>query len=318
MRPGLFAALLLALGTTPAAMAQQKTSHIVVAFTPGGPVDFVARLLADQLGRELGQAVLVENRAGANGNIGAEYVARSSPDGSVMFLTSVGAVAISPALYTGLPYDPARDFAPVSVVVNNSTVFVVNSASAANSAAEFVSLSQRSAEPLPFGSSGSGSIPHLTLELFQAATGAKLTHIPYKGAAPVITDVVAGRVTGFMGDLPGFIGQVKGGRLKAIAVASPRRHPLLPEVRTFAEQGIAGVESNNWYGLLVPAKTPRASIDALNRAVRSSLQNDAVRNKLLDSGAEPAPSTPDELAALIRADSAKWARIIREKNVKAD
>ena len=302
----------------PAFAQQPRSAQIVVAFTPGGPVDFVARLVAEPLGRELGHPVVVENRAGANGNIGAEYVAKAAPDGSVMFLSSVGAIAISPALYSPLPYDPVRDFAPVSVVVNNSTVFVVNASNPANSASEFVADTIKAAQPTPFGSSGSGSTPHLTLELLQAASGAKLLHIPYKGAAPVIADVLAGRVAGFLGDLPGFIGQIKGGKLKAIAVAAPRRHSLLPEVRTFAEQGIAGVESNNWYAILLPAKTPRATVDAVNRGIRAALANETVRTRLRDSGAEPAASSPEELAALIKADTAKWSRIIREKNIKAD
>jgi len=295
-----------------------KTSHLVVAFTPGGPVDFVARLIAEPLGRELGQTVVVDNRPGANGNIGAEFVAKAVPDGTVMFLTSVGAVAVSPALYASLPYDAARDFAPVSTVVNNSTVFVVNASNPANSAAEFVADTLKSAQPVPFASSGSGSIPHLTLELFQSVSGAKVLHIPYKGAAPAIADVLAGRVGGFMGDLPGFIGQVKGGKLKAIAVAAPKRHGLLPQVRTFAEQAMPQVESNNWYGILLPARTPRAIVDAVNRAVRSAIANDTVRTRLLESGAEPAASSPEEFAGIIRADLAKWSRIIREKNITAD
>ena len=305
--------------TTGSAFAQSpRSAQIVVAFTPGGPVDFVARLLAEPLGRELGNTVVVENRAGANGNIGAEYVAKATPDGSVMFLSSVGAIAISPSLYSPLPYDPVRDFAPVSVVVNNSTVFVVNVSNPANSASEFVANTIKAAQPTPFGSSGSGSTPHLTLELLQSASGAKLLHIPYKGAAQVIADVLADRVAGFLGDLPGFIGQIKGGKLKAIAVAAPRRHTLLPDVKTFAEQGINGVESNNWYAILVPAKTPRPTVDAINRGIRAALANETVRTRLRDSGAEHAASSPEELAALIKSDTAKWSRIIREKNIKAD
>ena len=199
-----------------------------------------------------------------------------------------------------------------------AAVFVVNAANPANSATEFVADTLKSTQPIPFASSGSGSIPHLTLELFQSATGAKVLHVPYKGAAPAIADVLAGRVGGFMGDLPGFIGQLKGGKRKAIAVAAPKRHGLLPQVRTFAEQGMPQVESNNWYGILLPAKTPRATIDAVNRAVRGALANDTVRTRLLESGAEPAPSSPDEFASIIRADLAKWSRVIREKKIMAD
>lgn len=295
-----------------------KVTRLIVAFPPGGPVDFVGRVLADQLGRELGQTLIVENKPGANGNIAAEFVSKSPADGSVLFLTSAGAVAISPFLYDKLPYDPQRDFAPVSLVVNNATVFIVNAANPSINAAEFVEASKKSAQPVPIGSSGVGSIPHLTLELFQDASKANVLHVPYKGAAPVIADVIGGQVSGFFGDLPGLIGNIRGQKIKALGVAAAKRHPLLPEVKTLAEQGIAGVESNNWYGLLAPAKTPADTIAALNRAVRTALAAEPVRAKLLNSGAEPAPSSPQELTALIASDSAKWGKIIRDKKIRAE
>lgn len=298
-----------------AAQAQNNTVQLVVAFTPGGPVDMVARVLAEQLRKELGQNVIVENKPGANGNIGAAYLAKARPDGSVLLLTSVGAVSISPALYKKMPYDPARDFAPVSKVVNNATLFVVNPTTPYADAADFVKRSKAQKEPVTIGSSGLGSIPHLTQEMFADATGANILHVPYKGAAPVINDMLGNQVTGFMGDVPALLSHVKAGKLKALGIAAPKRHPLLPNVKTMAEQGIQGVESNNWYGLVAPAGTPAATIARLNKAVRDALQNPTVRAKLEGFGAEPAPSTPEELAKQIAADREKWEALIKSKKI---
>ena len=306
------------LASAPVAAQAGKPVHIVVAFPPGGPVDFVARVLSEQLGKELGQTLIVDNKPGANGAIGAEFVAKSAPDGTTLWLTSVGAIAVNPALYEKLAYDPQRDFAPVSLVVNNVEVLVVNPANPARTGAEFAAATKQRKEPTPMASSGMGSMPHLALELLADASGANLLHVPYKGAAPAISDVMAGQVAGFFGDVPGLIGHIKGGRLKPIGIAAATRHALLPEVRTFAEMGMPGVESDNWYALFVPAKTPRAEIDKLNQALRRVLASEPVRAKLIGSGADPAPSSPDELAALLLRDRAKWARVIREKRIKAE
>jgi tripartite-type tricarboxylate transporter receptor subunit TctC len=306
------------LAASPAAAQAGKPVHIIVAFPPGGPVDFVARVLSEPLGKELGQTVIVDNKPGANGAIGAEFVARSVPDGTTLWLTSVGAIAINPALYERLAYDAQRDFAPVSLVVNNVEVLVVNPANPARTAAEFVAATKQMKAPTPMASSGIGSMPHLALELMADAGGANLLHVPYKGAAPAITDVIGGQVAGFFGDVPGLMGHIRGGKLKPIGIAAAKRHPLLPEVKTFAELGMTDVDSDNWYALFAAAKTPRAEIDRLNQALRRVLANDAVRDKLIASGADPAPSSPDELTALLLRDSAKWARVIREKRIKAE
>lgn len=301
-----------------AAQAQSDLVRMVVAFPPGGPVDLVARILAQQLSEELHQRVIVENRAGANGNIGADNVARSPADGSVMLLTSVGAIAVSPALYESLPYDPVKDFAPVSLVVNNAELFVVNPANPATDAKDFVARSLTAKTAAAIGSSGVGSIPHLTMELFAASSGANVMHVPYKGAAPVINDVMGNQIAGFFGDVPGVINYVRGGKLKAIGIASPKRHPLLPDVKTLDELGIKNVESNNWYGIVVPAKTPKATIDKLNVAIKKSLANKAIHDKLIALGTEPTSSTPDEFAAIIKTDTAKWGGLIKAKGIKAE
>jgi tripartite-type tricarboxylate transporter receptor subunit TctC len=301
------------------AIAQPKITRLIVAFPPGGPVDFVARTLSEQLGKELGHQVIIENKAGANGAIAAEYVSRAAPDGNTLWLTSVGAVAINPSLYDKLSYDPQRDLAPVSLVVNNVEVLVVGANAPYNTGAEFVAASrQQKSAPLTMASSGTGSVPHLAMELLNDAAKINLQHIPYKGAAPAITDVIAGHVNGFFGDIPGLVSHIKAGKLKAIALAADRRHPLLPDVKTFAEMGVPGVDSDNWYALFASKGTPAAEVDRVNKAVRRALGNEAVKAKLMASGAEVAPSSPAELAALLKKDTAKWARVIKAKNIKPD
>jgi tripartite-type tricarboxylate transporter receptor subunit TctC len=308
-----------ALALSSAVLAQTKVTHIIVAFPPGGPVDFVARTLAEQLGKELGQQVIVENKAGGNGAIAAEFVSRSAPDGSTLWLTSVGAVAINPALYDKLAYDPQRDLAPVSLVVNNVEVLVVGANAPYNTGAEFVAASRQQANtPLTMASSGTGSVPHLAMELLNDAAKINLLHVPYKGAAPAITDVIAGHVNGFFGDIPGLISFIKSGRLKAIGIAATKRHPLLPDVKTFEEMGVSGVDSDNWYALFTAKATPGSEIERVNQAVRRALAAESVKTKLQASGAEPAPSTPAELATLLKNDSAKWAQVVRSKNIKPD
>ena len=310
--------LALSSGYVQPALAQAKTTRLVVAFPPGGPVDFVARTISEQLGKELGMQVIVENKAGANGAIAAEFVARSTPDGNTLWLTSVGAVAINPPLYEKLPYDPVRDLAPISLVVNNVELLVVGASNPASTGAEFIANAKLKKEGATMASSGTGSVPHLAMELLADATKANLVHVPYKGAAPAITDVIAGHVDGFFGDIPGLVGFIKAGKLKPIGIASPKRHPLLPDVKTFKEMGIAGVDSDNWYALFASKATPQVDIDRLNLAVKRTLTNEAVRTKLLVSGAEPSASSPAELALLLKNDTAKWGKVIRDKKIKPE
>jgi len=302
----------------PLAARAQAVTRLVVAFPPGGPVDFVARTIAEALGRELGGQVVVENKAGANGAIAGEYVARAAGDASVLWLTSVGAVAINPALYDKLPYDPLRDLVPVSLVANNVEVMVVPANAPHNTAADFVAAARKPGAKLSMASTGSGSVPHLALELLNDTAKISATHVPYKGAAPAITDVIAGHVDGFFGDIPGLIPHIKSGKVKAVGIAAPRRHPLLPEVKTFDEMGFPGVDSDNWYALFTSRATPPAQAERVAAAVRRTLATEAVRSKLEASGAQAAPSTPAELTALLRKDTAKWGKLVKEKSIKAD
>jgi tripartite-type tricarboxylate transporter receptor subunit TctC len=300
------------------AAAQDKITRIVVAFPAGGPVDLVARTIAEQLGKELNQRVIVDNRPGGNGAVAAQNVAQSAADGSTLWLSSVGAVAINPVLYEKLAYDVQRDFAPVSLVVDNDELLVVNPANPAKDAAEFVANAKKAGQPVAIASSGVGSIPHLAMEQLAEVTQTPLLHVPYKGAAPAITDVMGGQVAAFFGDVPGLIGHVKGGKLKAIGIAASKRHPLLPDVRTLSEQGLPGVDSNNWYALFVSSKTPPAIIDALNGAVRRTLATPAVAEKLVASGAVPAASSPQELEAILMRDTEKWGKLIKAKKITPD
>jgi tripartite-type tricarboxylate transporter receptor subunit TctC len=314
-RQWLAAALIALAGSS---FAQSPSTRIIVSFAPGGPVDSVARALTEQLGKELGTTVVVENKPGANGAIGAMEVARAAPDGRTIWITSVGAAAINPVLYDKLPYDMQRDFAPVSLIVNNVELLVVNADDPAKSAPDLVTRSMSLPKGLSMASSGIGSIPHLAIEQLADGTGAKLVHIPFNGAAPAITNLMGGQVGGFFGDVPGLIGHVKGGKLKALGIAAPRRHPALPDVPTLEEQGIKGVDTNNWYAFFVAARTPAAVVDALNRAVRNTLATPAIRDRLLASGAEPQATSPQELAALVKADTDKWARLIKAKGIKVE
>ncbi len=298
--------------------AQGKATRLLVAFPPGGPVDIVARAVAEQLGKELGRPVVIENKPGGNGAIAAAEVLRSEPDGHTLWFTSVGAVAINPALYEKLAYDMVRDFAPVSMVANNVELLVVHPNDPARDAAEFVANSKKRKDPVTMGSTGNGSIPHMAIEQFADASGANVQHIPYKGAAPAITDLMGGQIGGFFGDIPGLIGHVRSGKLKPLGIAAGKRHPALPEVKTLDEQGIRNVDTNNWYALFASIKTPAPLIEALNKAVRQTMNDPVLKDKLLKGGAEPAPSSPRELATILRQDTDKWARLIKAKNIKPD
>ncbi|MBU6485169.1 MAG: tripartite tricarboxylate transporter substrate binding protein [Betaproteobacteria bacterium] len=299
------------------ACGQENVVHLVVAFPAGGPTDFVARTISGQLGSELHKHVIVENKPGGNGAVAAEYVARATPDGTTIWLSSVGAVAINPVLYSRLAYDVA-DLAPVSLVVNNNELLVVNPANPAKSAAEFVANARKASKPVAIASTGIGSIPHLAMEQLAESTKVNFLHVPYKGAAPAITDLLGGQVQAFFGDVPGLIGQVRGGKLRAIGIAAPKRNPELPNVPTLAEQGLPGVDTDNWYGLFVSAKTPAAAIKALNEAARKTLASAAVRDKLLAAGAEPASSTPRELEKLLVHDTEKWGTLIKAKHISPE
>jgi tripartite-type tricarboxylate transporter receptor subunit TctC len=296
-----------------------QSNHIIkmiVAFPPGGPVDSMARSLVEPLGKELNAQILVENKPGGNGAVAAEYLAANPADGKTIWFTSAGAVAINPGLYERLSYNPVKDLAPVSLVANNVEVLVVNSSSPVNNAADFVALAK--GKDLSMGSSGTGSVPHLALEQLNDSAGIKILHIPYKGAAPAITDVMAGHIDGFFGDIPGLIGYIKSGKLKPIGLAADKRNSAIPDVKTFNEIGINGVDTNNWYAVFVRAGSSKVDIDRLSAALRKVVKQEPLNTKLVQSGSEPVGSTPEELDKVLRKDIAKWSRLIKTKKITAE
>jgi tripartite-type tricarboxylate transporter receptor subunit TctC len=304
----------------PFALAQStpKPLRIIVAFAAGGPVDAMARTIAEPLSKSLGRTVLVENKPGASGAIGAGEVLKSEADGSVVWLTSVGATAINPSLFPKLSYNMQKDFTPVSLVANNVEVFVVNEKNPAKDAKEFVANAKAKKEPTPIGSSGKGSIPHLALVQLEQSTGADLLHVPFNGMAPALNNLLGNQVDGFFADVPAVMAQIKGGRIKALGMASKTRHPLLPDVKTFEEQGFKSVDTNNWYGMFASAKTSPEVIKLLNRAVQQAVADPAANARMTQSGAEPKSSTPEELGAMLKADTDKWAQVIKSRNITGD
>ncbi len=313
------AALLLAASMTPAAQAQDfpnRPIRMVIAFPPGGPTDFVGRLLADRLKDLLPQPVLIENKAGANGAIGADFVAKAEPDGHTLFLSTVGAIAITPHMRTDLPYDTLRDFAPVTQVVRNTTLLVVRADHPAKSAKDLAALAKEKPGTIPFASTGVGATTHLAMELYQSAAGIKFVHVPYRGAAPALTDLLGGQVQAFFADATVLMPHIKGGRIKALGAASNQRNPLLPDVPTFAEQGYPDTDSGNWYGLLAPAKTPPTVIARLNAAFVAAINDPVVKDKLIQSGAVPVANTPAEFGKVLKDELARWGKVVREKGIK--
>jgi tripartite-type tricarboxylate transporter receptor subunit TctC len=315
---GLLAAGLL-LGLTAGADAQDyptRPIRMVIAFPAGGPTDFVGRLIGEKLKTLLGQTVIIDNKPGANGAIGADFVAKAEPDGYTLFFTTVGAVAITPNMRSNLPYDPLRDFAPIMRIVQNTTILVVKPDLPVNSAKELANMAKAKPETIAIASTGIGSMPHLALELYQASGQVKFLHVPYRGAAPALTDLLGGQVQGFFADAPVLMSQIQAGAIKPIGAASAKRTPVLPNLPTLAEQGFPDTDAGNWYGLLAPAKTPPAIIAKLNAAITAALNDPDVKQKLVQSGAEPAPSTPEEFGHLLKSEIERWGRIIREKGIK--
>ena len=303
----------------PAATAQDFPSrpiHMVIAFPAGGPTDFVGRIVADKVKDILGQTVIVENKAGANGAIGADSVAKAAPDGYTLFLSTVGAVAITPNMRTDLPYDTLRDFAPVTLVVRNTTVLVVRADSPIKTIKEFVEMAKSKNGDLPFASTGVGSTTHLAEEMFSSAAGFKFVHVPYRGAAPAVTDLLGGQVVAFFADVPAVMSQITGGKVRPIAVASDQRNPMLPDVPTLPESGYPGTSSDNWYGLLAPVKTPPAVIAKLNAAFVAAVNDPVVKDKLIKSGAIPVANSPDQFGAFLKDEIARWGKLVRDKGIK--
>ncbi|HTP97249.1 MAG TPA: tripartite tricarboxylate transporter substrate binding protein [Burkholderiales bacterium] len=292
-----------------------KPIRLVVGFPPGGPADLTARLLADKLPALLGASVIVDNRVGANATIGADYVAKSGPDGHTLFVTTCGAMAISPHIGPKLPYDPLRDFVPISQAANAYSTIAVHPSLPVRNAKEFVALARARKGQITMASTGIGSIPHLAQELLKASAGIELVHVPYKGAAPSVADAIGGQVSSLILDVTPLLPHLRAGRLRAIGIAGDKRVTALPDVPTMEEQGFKNVEAPNWYAVFAPAKTPRETVERLNDAVRKAIAMTDVRERLTATGADPVSSTPQQLAELLQRDYAKWGKVIRDNNI---
>jgi tripartite-type tricarboxylate transporter receptor subunit TctC len=290
--------------------------RVVIAFPPGGPTDFVGRLVADKMSALLAQRVYIENKPGANGTVGADTVAKSEPDGYSLFLTTAGAVTISPHIMANIPYDSLRDFAPIAEVVTNTTVLVVSPKMGVKTAAELVALAKQKPGAIPFGSTGIGSTTHLAQELLADAASVKFLHVPYRGAAPALTDLLGGQVQVLAADLPVLIAQIEAGSIVPIGAAADKRNEIIPTMATLAEQGYPNTDASNWYALLAPAKAPPAVIKKLNDAVNAALADPDVRGKIVKSGAVPVGGTPDALGKFLRAEYDKWGRLVRGHGIK--
>ncbi len=289
--------------------------RIVVAFPPGGPTDFVGRLIADKMTKLFGQRVYIDNKPGANGTLGGGDVAKSNPDGYSLFLTTSGAVTVSPHLMKDMPFHTFRDFAPVVLVTTVNEVLVVSPKLGIKTVKELVALAKKKPGAITFASTGVGSPPHLAQLLLDAAAGVKFLHVPYRGAAPALTDLLGGQVQVVALDIPVVISQIRAGNLVPIGIAGDKRDATLPNVPTLAEQGYPNTDAANWYALLAPAKTPPAVIAKLNKAVNEALADPALHDKLVSTGATPRGGTPQELGAFMKAQYDKWGRVIAEHHI---
>ena len=289
---------------------------MIVGFAPGGGTDLTARPVAAKLSELLGQQVIVENRPGAAGNIATEQVARAAPDGYTILMGTIAALAINPSLYGNLKFDPETDFAPVIQVVDATNVLALHPSVPASSVQELIALARQ--KSLSAGSSGIGATGHLAIELFNVMAGVKLVHVPYKGGGPAMTDLVGGQVQLIFATTASAGPQIKAGRIKGIAVTTAKRSALMPELPTIAEAGLAGFDANNWYGIVVPVRTPRAIIDQLNAEVTKVLGMPDVKATLFNQGLDPAPGTPEQFGAYIKSERIKWAKVIKASGAKAE
>jgi len=295
-----------------------KTVRLVVPFPPGGSLDIAGRLIAQRLTEMWGQPVVVENKPGAGGNIGADFVAKSPADGYTILLGALSTHAVNPSLYKSMPYDAAKDFAPITLIAVTPNVLVVNASSPVNSAKEFVAYAKANPGKLAFGSGSNGSAGHLAGELFKVETGTDAVHVPFKGGAPATQALLAGDTQFMFDNLANAMAQVKAGKLKALAVTTAQRSPLVPDLPTMAEAGLPGFDISTWYGLFAPAGTPAAIVAKWNADVTRILNSPDIRTKLVADGAEPSPNTPEQFAQMISRELTKYARIVKVSGAKVD
>ncbi|HZR02998.1 MAG TPA: tripartite tricarboxylate transporter substrate binding protein [Burkholderiales bacterium] len=317
----LLLALVAAIVVIPTATAQDypaKAIRLVVPFPPGGGTDIFSREIAHKLSDTLKWVVVVDNKPGAGGNIGMDAVAKAPADGYTIGMGQTSNLAINPTLYAKLPYDPLKDLAPIALVADAPLVLVVPANSPFRSVADLVAAAKKKPGEVTFGSPGNGTVAHLTGELFQTAAGIKLSHIPYKGSAQAITDLMGGQVQSYMSSIPTALSHIKGGKLRALAVTSTKRVPTLPDVPTIAEAGYKGFDATTWFGIVAPAGTAPAIINKLNAEVNRVLKAPDLRDKFAAEGGGALGSSPQEFAAMLKSDYAKWGKVVKDANIKLD
>jgi tripartite-type tricarboxylate transporter receptor subunit TctC len=295
-----------------------KPLRFVVAFPPGGGTDIIARSIAQKLAERIAQQVVVDNRPGAGGNIGTDMVAKSAPDGYTLLMGSAGPLAINASLFGKMPFDPIKDLAPVTLAASTPNVLVVHPALRAATLKELIALAKARPGEINFASSGHGTPAHLAGELFNLMAGVKMVHVPYKGAAPALADLLGGQVQIMFSTMPPALPHVRDGKLRALAVTSAKRSPAAPELPTVDETALPGFEANTWHGVVVPAGTPGAIVARLNREIVAILHLPDVVERFSSQGAEALGSTPEEFAAYIRSETLKWAKVVRDSGAKAE
>jgi tripartite-type tricarboxylate transporter receptor subunit TctC len=316
-RQALVAGLVLAAGTAAAQIYPSKPIRWIIPFPPGGAMDVMARALAPKMAESMGQPVITENRPGAGGIVGSEVVAKSPPDGHTLMIVSIGQ-AVNSSLYPKLPFDPVKDFEPVTLVAIVPNVLVVHPSIKADSVAELVALAKAQPAKLNYASAGNGTSIHLAGELFASMAGVDITHVPYKGSGPAVTDLLGGQVNLMFDSITSAKPHIQAGKLRALGVTSSRRSQALPNVPTIAEAGIKGYDVSPWFAVFVSARTSKAVIERLQVEITKALKLPDIQERFASIGAEPMGSTPDQLAAHLKRETDRWSAIIRERNIKAD
>jgi tripartite-type tricarboxylate transporter receptor subunit TctC len=314
-RPLLAAAMLAPLAARAQTWAPARPIRLVVPFAAGGSTDVAARIIAERMSETLSQPVVVENRTGSSGFIGTENVVRSPADGYAIVMAATGTTTIAPHLYPSMPFNPQRDLTPVSLAFASDLVISVTNGHPARTLPELVAAAKARPDSLSYASSGAGTTTHVATELFRLAAGIEMLHVPYRGSGQALNDMVAGNVHVMVDQISGSIGQIRDGRIRALAVTGTARHALLPEVPTVAEAGLPGAQCSSWGGIMMPANAPAPIVARLNAAVRDATTHGPVRNRMAAAGADPAHSTPEEFAAFIAAETEKWGRVVRDARI---
>lgn len=295
-----------------------KSIRLIVAYPPGGGVDIIARVIGQKLTEKWRQTVIVDNRPGSAGLIGTEIAAKARPDGYTLLMGQTGTLTINPSLYSKCPYDPIKDFAPITLTAVMPFILVIHPSVPVTTVKELIAFAKSKPGTLNFASSGSGSVQHLGGELFKTMTGVDMVHIPYKGGAPAFIDLLGGRVSLIFSTMPPALPHVKAGKIRALAMAGTTRSPLFPDLPTIAESGVPGYDVSSWNGVVAPAGTPKEIINLLNTEIAKILRQPDVNERLSSEGSDPVSSTPEQFGAMIKADVAKWAKVIKACGAQAD